>query len=852
MSKLENSYLVIVESPAKCIKIQHILQDYYKDKKITVKATKGHIEQIKTDDLYIDLETFEPVYEFIPKDNLKTLITESKKCKYIYLATDLDYAGEFIAFSVCKLLHLDIKTTPRMIFNSITKDAIIKSFENPTFLDLNHVKYEKTRQIIDKIIGYKLSPLAYKSLCTNNNSIGRCQTAALRLLVDHEKEIEDKIKNNNDLHYEITGKWSFENIQNINCYNKTKNITKTTIMNFIKYFDNKMFNDDDFFIININSKIIKIKPSIPFITSTLQQEVGNKLNISVKNCMNTIQNLYEDGLITYIRTDCPNISPEFKKIIKGYILKNYGPKYLSKEDRNIKLEHSQNGHEAIRITNVELDNIDNIDKYENNNYAKKIYKLIYHNTIASLMTEQLLNSHVFTIFIKNNENIILESTLNEEIFNGFKIIYEKENNYVQKSKIEYLKNYLNKNKIINIKMNEILITEDLNSIPLHYKEPTLVKKLEELGIGRPSTYAYIINIIQEREYVENKNVDGITKKINNWVIKNKNNFYKIKNEEKDKTFFKENSKLIPTYKGNELINFVKNNFDYIIDYNYTSNMEKELENIANGNKNDKKVLQEFWNNLKQKIDDYDKKHEINKKQLFTNNEKIVKYKNIEIPVKKSKYGVYIEYNGHCFTVKRINEIEEITMDMIVETINKNYKFFKNDNIEVFSIKKGFCCKSLDNLDKIYYFNDKFKNIDLITLKDCKELINHHDYNIGSYQNNDIIIKKSNYGSNYYFIFNDKTYVLTLKEYENKEDLLNICINKINTNQDTGFIKKIQITPKKYYKLYKSNKYDNNYYFIIFLNDKKIKTTTINKKDLEDIEYDFDKINDNFIKNRKYY
>lgn len=305
------SILIIVESPAKCQKIKHFLSEEFPKSKFEVVPSGGHIEEIKNPGINIDISNnFQPLYIFKSNNFVKNILSSYKKSKEVYIATDLDYSGSFIGSSICKLLNLDIKNTKRLIFNSITKSAIINSFNNPTTLDINHIEYEKTRQIIDRLIGFKLSPVAYRNLRCKDNSVGRCQTVALKLIVEKDNERKEYLNNSLKGFYKISVSFLL--------FNKNIQATNTIQKEEINLFNNK---DLYFFIkdISITKKIIE--PPKPFITSTLQREASGKFGYSVSSIMKILQRLYEKGLITYIRTDCPIISKEFKEIIQAYITK---------------------------------------------------------------------------------------------------------------------------------------------------------------------------------------------------------------------------------------------------------------------------------------------------------------------------------------------------------------------------------------------------------------------------------------------------------------------------------------------------------------------------------------------------
>lgn len=759
--------LIIVESPAKCLKIKHFLESYFPNKCFNVISTGGHIEEIKTPGLNIDVkDNFKTKYTFKNNNFVKSLLLNSKKADNIYIATDLDYSGSFIGYSVCKLLNIDIKKAKRLIFNSITQSAIINAFNNPVELNINHVNYEKTRQIIDRLIGFKLSPLSYQYLRCQHNSVGRCQTVALRLIVEKENEIKDILDNKISSFYKIK--------VNFNLFNNSIIAT-----NDIKESDIKTFNNKNlvFSIKEITKKQISIEPDKPFITSTLQCSVSSRYNYSISFIMKVLQKLYERGLITYIRTDCHNISPDFKKKIQEYIKSNYSVKYVNYDTKDSFVEHSQNGHEAIRITDLNLD----INTLDLTIPEKNIYNMIRFNTIQSQMKNNIIDNFKI-VFCNNLNKINVVSNIQCLIFDGFKLLNVNKEKYFQFNDIKQL------HKDQNINYDSIYFEYYLNSPPFHYNEQKLIKKLEKLGIGRPSTFAYIVNVIQEREYVVKSDIKGIDKSVIDYEIKNKEQFT-FNTITKNKTFFTENSKLIPTEKGIKLIDFMNKYFNYIIDYNYTSSVELELDKIANNEIDYLTILNNFWNNLDYHLQEYKL---ISSKSNKVNNERYIGiYKNQKIILKNGFYGYYFNFNNKNKSIKIDKDFNDISLDDIIEYLNKSDK----DNI------------------------------------------------IGIYNNQEIKLFNGPFG--YYFTYNNKNYAL--KNIDIKDsNLLNHCITIINQN-----IKTIIKDNKEYIVLKSINKKDTYYinvYSICKSKNKYTKTIFIKNTDIKEyLNNDINNIDIDFIK-----
>ena len=742
--------LIIVESPAKCLKIKHFLESSFPNKKFNVISTGGHIEEIKTPGLNIDFENnFEAKYVFKNNKFVKSLLLNSKKAENIYIATDLDYSGSFIGYSVCKLLNIDIDKTKRLIFNSITKSAIVNAFNNPVKLDINHVNYEKSRQIIDRIIGFKLSPLAYQYLKSQHNSVGRCQTVALRLIVEKEKEITEKLNNNTSSFYKIK--------VNLNLLNDTIIATNNINESVIKSFNNKSLT---FSIKDITIKKTITKPDKPFITSTLQCVASSKFGYSVSFIMKILQKLYEKGLITYIRTDCHNISSEFKKKIQDYIKLTFSNDYVNYSIKDSFQEHSQNGHEAIRITDLDLD----IDIVDLTTQEKNIYKLIRLNTIQSQMKDNIVNN-VKIVFVNNLNDIEVSSNIQTLIFDGFKILSNNDKYY----NLDEI-NKLYKNQKVNY--YSIYFEYCLDSVPLHYNEHKLIKKLEQLGIGRPSTFSYIVNVIQEREYVIKTDIKGINKSVLEYEIKNKEQFT-FNTIENNKTFYNENNKLIPTEKGIRLIDFMTEYFNYIIDYNYTSDIELELDKIVNNEVDYLSVLKEFWMKLNNHLKDY----KIVIKTKSTKNERYIGvFNNQKIILKNGLYGYYTKINNKNKSIKINKEFNDITIEDVIEYLKE-----EKDNI------------------------------------------------IGNYENQEIKLFNGPFG--YYFTYNNKNY--NLKNIDIKDsNLLNHCIEIIQQN-----IKTIKTDKKEYVILRSINNRDKYYINVYTINktkNKYVKTIFINNKDIEEL------------------
>lgn len=766
--------LIVVESPAKCKKIEHILKSGFPDENFIVIATKGHIKEIEK--LKIDLKNYdpEPVYTF-KKNKTTEKITKTikdlyKNAKELYIATDLDYSGSFIGWSVCDLVGADINKTKRLIFNSITKDVIINAYKNPTKLNINHVNYEKTRQIIDQLIGFKLTKSAYQYLKSKNNSIGRCQTVALKLIVEKNNEIDDYLSCLNNSFYNISSDFKLNNFT-------VKARGQVEDNKEVKTFNNPKLS---FYLSDLKTVEKSKKPPKPFITSTIQIAAASTFGYSIKSTMKYLQNLYEKGFITYMRTDCPIISKEFKEIVDKHIIKVYGNCYLNPFVSEEILQHSQNGHEAIRITDLNRD----IEKEKITDQEKNIYRLICKNTIQSQMSNYRYKESDLQITNNLNETV-LSAKLKTLIFDGFKKLDEKKNKiYLSSLDIEKIKNrYLNNHDPLNF--NSIDFIQTYKNPPKQFNEQKLVKKLESLGIGRPSTYVSFVDKIKTREYVNIGNIPGVIKDLTNYKIVRSNKSQEFETIKETKKIFGDNNKFIPSFKGKKIIEFMNLYYDYIVDYGYTSKLETELDKIASGEVDYKTVVKNFWDTLKAKIIAFNSANSIKKKQ----EKQLGIYKNLPVFLKNGSNGPYIYYN-------------ESTYSLPEDIINKGY-----GNIKISDI-----IKFLDNT--VGYYLDK----------EIKTLI-------------------GKYGP--YFVYDKKNYKLSNEEYASK-NIYDICVSRIKNNSQD---KVIELKGKKYYvkKSIKGNYYIS-VYDVLENNREKFKTNHFIKlkSEQEYVKNDINNINESFI------
>lgn len=738
-----NKILVIVESPGKIQKIKQYLGDNY-----IIKASFGHIQDLDKNTLSIDIENnFTPLY-IVPKDKLK-IVNElkkiSKQCKETILASDGDREGEAIAYSLATLLKLN--NPKRIIFNEITKIAIQHAINNPTTINYNMVYAQQARRLLDRLVGYKISPLLWKYISYENaQSAGRVQSSAVKIIIDKENEIKNSTS---ILYFKSEGIFLIKDTKfkaqlKLDEELKSSNeifTTKTDVVNFL----NKINNNTIFKIINIyNKKSIK-SPQQPYITSSLQQDAHKKLNFSVSKTMKIAQNLYEKGFITYMRSDCPHISATAINDIKNYIIKTYGKDYSKTRNYISKNSSSQDAHECIRPTKFDITDLNNL-KLSNDDI--KLYNLIWKRTIASQMTDAHINQkNIIIDLLDNNKSLLIFNNLQAYFYTyieiieflGFLIIYNNQSNLINQDSLitetetepGLQNNLINKNinkqtLFESIKLTDPVIFDNLHifetfsKLPTRYNEASLVKFLEKNGIGRPSTYSTIISKILDRQYVELKNIDGATRDSIHYTL---NNTYNIIETNEKILLGKEINKFVPTSRGIIVYDFMLQYFTSIIDINFTAEFETYLDKIAIGQANWITILKTFYDTFNPIVE------ELNNKATNINSNSsdqlLGTINNTDIYIGNGKYGPYIKS---------------------YDTSTNKWKYVSTKNLS--------------------------KNI---TLELANELLLYPKY-IGKINNHDIYIKKGKFGL--YFNYNNNNY--------------SIATNNINIDYIKNIIKKKNI------------------------------------------------------------
>ena len=570
--------LVIVESPAKAKTIQK-----YLGKDFEVKSSFGHIRDLPKKGMGINLEDFTPDYE-ISADKKKVvaeLKAASKKAETVWLASDEDREGEAIAWHLAQELKLKSENTKRIVFHEITKNAILKAVENPREIDQNLVNAQQARRILDRIVGFEMSPVLWKKV-KPGLSAGRVQSVAVRLIVEREKEIREfkPIPS-----YKVEGVFTNLEKQEISAKLKKDFTKEQDAENFLNQVQNI-----DFKVLNVDVKPAQRSASAPFTTSTLQQEASNRLGYGVTTTMRVAQRLYEEGYITYMRTDSVNLSQEAINAAKSQILKEFGEGYSQPRNYVTKSASAQEAHEAIRPTDFGVKSIDDVQ-------LNKLYQLIYKRTLASQMTNAKLEKTV--IEIGNSElSQYFEAQGEVIVFDGFLRAYGiYKNEDEEQEDGDKILPKVNVGEALAYK--KITAVEKFSRPVSRFTEAGLVKKLEELGIGRPSTYAPTIQTIQNREYVDKREIEPKEREIVKLTLTKTG----LKKEILTEKFGGDKNKFVPTDIGIVVNDFLTTNFNEILDYGFTAKVEQDFDEIAKGEEKWKDVLKNFYSNFHPKIED---------------------------------------------------------------------------------------------------------------------------------------------------------------------------------------------------------------------------------------------------------
>ncbi len=674
-----SSNLVIVESPAKAKTIEKYLG---KDFKVT--SCYGHIRDLAKDDKSIDKENgFIPTYIPSPdkKKVIKELQTLKKKSSKVYIATDNDREGEAIAWHLKEILNLNEEEYERIVFREITKKAVLNSIENPTKINMDLVNAQQARRVLDRLVGFEISPILWKKI-KRGLSAGRVQSVAVKFVVDRENEISIFKPESS---FKTTAIFSL-NSEKFTAELNTRLNNQEESERFLNECKNTSFK-----VKNIEKKPSKRSPSAPFTTSTLQQEASRKIGFSPSLTMSTAQRLYEAGHITYMRTDSVNLSDEALENSKNVIESSYGNDYFKRRVFKTKSNSAQEAHEAIRPTNFSLDNAGKTDT------EKKLYNLIWRRTLASQMSESIFERTV--VNINNGNKFEFKATGEIMVFDGFLKLYN------DNSENTKLLPKLQKDSILNTE--EILCKQVFTKHPPRYSEASLIKKMEDSGIGRPSTFAETIRKIKEREYVVKEERDGKIIKSNEIRLISNEISYEIKEE---KTGFEKN-KIYPTNMGMFVTEFLNENFNSsFMDYSFTAKTESQLDQIAFKGRNWNSMIEEFYVIFSKLFDNIPEERYQLEKELG-------EFQGKKMIARVAKFGPVIQIGEKedadegfpkYFNMSSEQLIRHISINEALDIINKKEE---NNSLPTFEYDKGNI--ELKNGRYGFYlrFNDKNYKID---------------------------------------------------------------------------------------------------------------------------------------------
>jgi len=768
--KTKKKNLVICESPAKIKKIQEYLGPNY-----IVKASFGHIRDLKKKSLSVDLENnFRPTYEISEGKQkvVSELKNEMKKCNKLLLASDFDREGESIAWHIQNVLKIPTERTQRIIFTEITKKALMNSIKNPSKLDINMFFSQQARRILDRLIGFLISPLLWKEIQSSYKekislSAGRVQSIVVKIIIDREKLIEDF---QSQSYYKIQGCFKIPLSSNNNILlngDFSEEMKEKEELN--KLF--KIWKLNNFFIKNVCTKKTKRNPPKPFITSTLQQDASLKLGMSPKETMSLAQKLYEGGFITYMRTDSLTLSKDALNGIQKIVKKHFGDNYFNETKYTNKDKNSQEAHEACRPCNFKIFNLDDNDDFSNR--ANRLYKLIWGRTMMSQMKPADMEIYTINIGFKDEKEkkYTTHFTSKKEfiLFEGFLAIeglLKKEQNDIKNMNEE--KETLKKIEI-DKKCSYLQIdSKQKYSKPskARFTEASLIKHLDELGIGRPSTYSSMITTVQDRKYVEKKNLKGKDMKVELLKLEKGN----ITEKKEQIKIGADKNKLIPTQIGYIVNKFLLNKYPEIINEKFTVYIEEQLDLIASGEKPWTDIVGEIYNIIKLKLPEQTQ----NVKEKDKYKRVLGKCPNtgLEVITYIGKYGPLVQLKGEGEKNKfgPIGDIkmEDITLELALEILKYPFNMGKYEGKQI-QLNKGQYGLYL-KYDKNNY---SFQNDDDPTLEEAIEIIKLKNKTSVERKIGDVSIKNGKYGS--YFQYNGKNYSIP-KSYDPEK----ITMNNIQT------------------------------------------------------------------------
>jgi len=767
--------LIIVESPGKIKKITEYAGEGY-----LVRASFGHCLDLDKKTLSIDVENnFKPTY--VVCEGKQPIISEFKKLAKEYeiiLASDEDREGEAIAWFLQDALKL--KNPKRIVFHEITKKAIQEAIDNPREINMNMVYAQQARRLLDRLVGYKISPLLWKQYGQTAQSAGRVQSVVVKIIIDKEEEIKKSLS---EAYFKSTVNLTFGKYK-INGLLENKNgLYKFDSYNSAKEFLLLINSNSIFKVIDIQEKKSVRKPSPPFITSSLQQEASTKLRFNVQYTMQVAQKLYEAGLITYMRTDSTCLSKDAINDCKEYIIKTFGEEYSKPVQYNVNKEGAQEAHEAIRPTKINVREID-LGKDE-----IKLYDLIWRKTIASQMSPAQLTIQILKIDTVNTlpENCLWISQSETIDFDGYLAVYNDSDPDPDDANTE------EQNKKIKIKVNDILtfdnikISQEYTKLPLRYNEAGLVKYLEKNNIGRPSTYASIINKIIERKYVEIKDIEGVKAQSQQISLDKK---YKLKEVVNDVTLGKENKKIVSTGIGNQVNNFMITNFDPIMQIQFTSEFEKYLDMIAEGKAKYHNILDKFYKLFEPMV-------------THLNNQIIIKPKNQEILLGlhpetneeiwqgTGKYGDYLRVDKKYTSINSDNsdDTKGLSLESAILVLSNKKEYpkdlgkYNKKTVYLCQGKFGFYFKYGDN--NISFNQEDIDKVDVEYFKNIQEAGDKYALKTFKIKETIINVKNGKFGP-FLQLVNSKKKVLKNisipKDIEPNDITINEVIELIQSNK----------------------------------------------------------------------
>ncbi|WP_333878581.1 type I DNA topoisomerase [Flavobacterium sp.] len=708
--------LVIVESPAKAKTIEKFLGSEFQ-----VESSYGHIADLPSKEIGVDVANgFKPKYEVAAdkKALVKKLKDLSKNAETVWLASDEDREGEAISWHLAEELKLDKAKTKRIVFHEITKSAIQKAIENPRGIDYNLVNAQQARRVLDRLVGYELSPVLWKKV-KGGLSAGRVQSVSVRLIVEREREIQEFKA---VASYSVTAEFTNEAGKTVKAKLPKNFATQKEAEDFLQQNMGSVYKVAD-----LETKPTKKSPAAPFTTSTLQQEAARKLYLPVGITMQIAQRLYEAGLITYMRTDSVNLSQEAMTAAQAEITKSYGAEFSKPRNFNTKSKGAQEAHEAIRPTDMSRHSV-NLERDQ-----ARLYDLIWKRTLASQMSEAELERTTVRIEA-NNHSEVFQATGEVIKFEGFLKVYLEGNDdddEEQEGMLPALQ--------VNERLNNVHITarERFTQPPSRYTEASLVKKLEELGIGRPSTYAPTISTIISRNYVEKGSFEGAERKYHHLVLQNG----QIKSQVLTETTGSDKGKLVPTDIGTIVNDFLVKNFAAILDYNFTAKVEQDFDEIAEGNIDWATMMQDFYNKFHPNVEEVEKNAERESgERILGTDPKTGK----PVSVRLGKFGPMAQIgdaeddNKQFASLRQDQNIGNITLEEALNLflLPKNLGTYKGEEVEVNNGRFGPYVRFGNQFISLPKGTDPLD----VTMETAQELINQKakaDAPIATYKNMDV-------------------------------------------------------------------------------------------------------------------